>query len=420
LTLADVTFCIYDKPGIVGGTSAWIRWLIPELMRRGIDANCFCFLHTGEKGPTVTHLEKAGVRCSIYRGAHFTEDRVRWIRTEIDQHPTGIFVPNEVPAAYHAIPWLKRKRTRTVGVMHSHSPAAHAMKDIFAGRDRERSLDALVCVSKEIEASVMKSPPPFTHVHRIPCGASIPAKTTQFQADRFRIAYSGRFADEAKRIRDVARAFCEVTANVHATEAILIGDGPQRREVEEILAEHGRGLPVTVTGYVGPERVQEHLLTCQAIVLMSKYEGLPVSLMEGMACGCVPVCRDIESGIPELVKNGVTGLIIGDNREDFIAAIQSLVTNSQQWRELSTRARSLIESEYSHSICASKWEGLIRDLLQTPARNGSILSRPALLSPRPPFDSQGDRRPKAPIAQRFRNQLRKWLSNALRHPRIQQ
>ena len=228
----------------------------------------------------------------------------------------------------------------------------------------------------------------------------------------------GRFADEAKRIREVARAFCEVTARVPGTEAILIGDGPQRDDVEAIVAKQGLGLPVRIAGYVDPELVQQHLVECHAIVLLSEYEGLPVSLMEGMACGCVPVCRRTESGIPELVEHGVTGLIIGDEAPDFIDAIRNLSGDPERWERISKHARSLIEADYSHATCAAKWEELVTGLLQAPVTKRRYVLRPKLLQAKPPFDSPGDRRPRPGFRQRIRNQLRTMLDQATGRRRI--
>lgn len=400
---------------MVGGTSAWIRWLLPELNRRGIESDCLCFLHTGEKGPTVSHLERNGVRCSIYKGSHTIEDRVEWIHKEFAMHRPKVFVPNEVPAAYHAIGWLKQRGVRCVGVIHAQSAAAYAMPKLFAGPDVRRALDAVVCVSKEIERDIRKSPPPYTSVHRIPCGAPVPDFRAQFAPHRYRLIYSGRLTNEQKRITHVARALCDTVKEVPGTEAIVFGDGPQRDEVERIFSSDGRGLPVKLAGYVEPEEMQAHYAEAHSVILLSEYEGLPVSLMEAMACGCVPICRKIHSGVPELVQDGITGILVGDDPPQFVEAVRQLRQDGERWNELSRGARRLIEKNYSHTAASDLWVDLLEELLRKPSVVKLIKWPVRMLPPSPPFDYPAERRPQIHPLRRAVSTGRSVLGRLVRH-----
>jgi hypothetical protein len=81
--------------------------------------------------------------------------------------------------------------------------------------------------------------------------------------------------------------------------------------------------------------------------------------MEGMACGLVPICKKISSGIPELIDHEVNGLLVEDGKESFTLAVEELKTNPDFWTRLSARSRSTIAENFSSTHCANEWADLI-------------------------------------------------------------
>ena len=73
-------------------------------------------------------------------------------------------------------------------------------------------------------------------------------------------------------------------------EAIMFGDGPDRNNVERILASEGSGVSVSLAGNIPNSEVQQRLQQFDVITLLSDYEGRPIALLEGVVCGFVPVC----------------------------------------------------------------------------------------------------------------------------------
>ena len=192
------------------------------------------------------------------------------------------------------------------------------------------------------------------------------------------------------------------------TEAILYGDGDDKGAVESILATEAKGLPVRMGGRVNSDRIQDQLLQCDVIVLLSDYEGLPIALMEAMACGCVPVCLRIRSGIPELVEDGVTGLLVNDRGDSFVAAIRRLREEPSLWERLSRAARATIEAEYSSEFCAGQWADLLRSLHANsgPKRPIKIPRRIKLPPTHPGFAHQDPRPSPPPLYVRFYRRAR--------------
>jgi glycosyltransferase involved in cell wall biosynthesis len=357
-----VTFCIYDEPDSVGGPVTWVQRLLPSLRDHGIDARCLFLLHWGDTGPALAALRREGFDCQAVLAHERTEDRVRWILDRLRENPPDVFVPNLVVAGYFAARWAREAGIPTVGVLHADGNIYRGLQTEFVFGAEAFRVSAVVCVSRELERQVLARRPAATLVRRIPYGVPVPPTKVERTPQTLRIAFVGRLAEEQKRISDVTRALCKSVRDVPGTEAVIYGDGPDRAAVERILATEGRGLDVRLKGRIASEEVQQRLLNCDVIVLLSDYEGLPIALMEAMACGCVPVCLRIRSGIPELVRDGVTGLLVDDRGEDFVRAIRRLRDDPGLWQSLSAAARASIAASFSDTQSAAQWAGLIHHL----------------------------------------------------------
>lgn len=383
-----VTFCVYDKPDSVGGPVSWIQRLVPSLRERGIEPRCLFLLHWGDTGPALSYLQSLGIECKSVVAHDRTVDRVKWILDQLEQDPPDVFVPNLVVAGYFAARWARESGIPTVGVLHSDDDYYRAIQDEFVFGDPAYQVSAIVCVSREIERQVNLRSGSGTIVRRIPYGVPVPEQSASEPDGVFRIAYVGRLAEEQKRIGDLTRAFCRVVKEVPRTEALIFGDGPDAGNVKAILAAEGSGLPVRLVGAVASEAIQSHLQNVHAIILLSDYEGLPISLLEAMACGCVPVCLRIRSGIPELVDDGVTGLLVDDRDGALTRAIERLAQDSSLWSQLSTASRAFVAENFSNERCATDWSKLLHDVSE--GSNQSRIRLPRLLplpAPNPSLES---------------------------------
>jgi len=393
----NLTFCAYDKPDSVGGPLTWLVNLLPALREQGIESRCLFMTHWGDTGPFLEKLRSDGFDCPQAACHDHTQDRISWILSQLQQEPPDIFVPNLVVAGYFAARWVRQAGIPTVGVLHSDDPFYRGIQDEFVfGRPPFR-VSAIACVSSEIERQVRERQPQDTSVHRIPYGVAVPKEKRTRAAGKLRLAFVGRLAEEQKRISDVARALCLVTRNVAHTEAVLYGDGPDRKAVEQILAEEGRGLPVTMGGLIPSDQIQERLLECDALVLLSDYEGLPIAVLEAMACGVVPVCLRMRSGIPELVEDGVTGLMVEDREDGLIRAVVRLQNEPELWERLSQAARARVQSEYSQLKCAGRWADFFNILhMDRTAYPKFSIPKKLRLPPTKPALAAADPRPTSP------------------------
>jgi glycosyltransferase involved in cell wall biosynthesis len=127
-------------------------------------------------------------------------------------------------------------------------------------------------------------------------------------------------------------------------EALIVGDGPDRAELEAEIRRLGLEGRVELAG----ERtdVPELLAASDVFVLSSGSEGLPVSVLEGMAAE-LPVVASAVGGLDELVDDGVTGILVPPGDEGaFAQALGRLVEQPDLRRELGAAGRARAEAKF--------------------------------------------------------------------------
>ena len=144
-------------------------------------------------------------------------------------------------------------------------------------------------------------------------------------------------------------------------EAWIVGEGSARANVERIIETSEVDTQrIRLLGRVDISSVYSVLRDCHALVLLSDYEGLPVSMLEARAVGVVPVFLDMRSGIRDDIQPGFNGLIVKDRKEDFYAAVQTLQRDAVLWSKLSANARETVKQRFSEETCAASWIELLR------------------------------------------------------------
>ena len=358
-----VTFCAYDWPPFVGGCNTWLQRLLPELRSRHIESQVlFITLASESECTLLSDLRQKGFNCSVIPNPHYTEHRGRWILEKLAQDPPDIFVPNLMVPAFYIAGYLKQIGIPTIGVLHADEDYYWGISQEFVFGQPEYRLSCIVSVSRAMEKEIVRQNPRETLVERIPYGVPIPTQVASPPETQLKIAYLGRLVEIQKQISQVTRALCRAVREVPETKAVIYGDGEDRPAVEQILQSEGAGLPIELGGAIANEKVQSHLLNCHVLVLLSDFEGLPIAVLEAMACGVVPICLKIDSGIPELIEHEVTGLIVQDRGDDFVAAVRRLRENPELWQRLSQAARAKIEAEYSSKVCADRYVQLFHQL----------------------------------------------------------
>lgn len=151
--------------------------------------------------------------------------------------------------------------------------------------------------------------------------------------------------DACARLRDRGVSF----------ECRIVGDGPLRGMLQARIEAAGLGAQVLLLGACPQERVRAEQLAAQVFVLASVVtpqgdrDGIPVALMEAMACG-TPVVSTQVSGIPELVTHGIEGLLAeAADAGDLAACIAQQLADPVRGRAMAEAARRKIEAQFDLS-----------------------------------------------------------------------
>jgi colanic acid/amylovoran biosynthesis glycosyltransferase len=301
----------------------------------------------------------------------------------LEESQPDVYVPNCIVPAYFAAGYARRSGIPTVGVLHSDDSFHWGLVDEFIKGRPEFRVSAVVPVSSFLESEVSSTAAALgVTVCRIGCGVPIPAKLAESPTSVFRLVYIGRLIEEQKRVSDVAAALCAAAQLIPNLEAWIVGEGLARTAVEDIIRKKGNGC-VRLLGRVDNANIYDVLGQCHGLVLLSDYEGLPVSMLEGMAAGVVPICLDVRSGIREALEHGVNGLIVKDRAADFFSTVKALQGDSTKWRKLSLAARETIRQRYSIEECARQWVSLLRRLSNTRSA-GTSFNAPKVMRLPPP------------------------------------
>jgi glycosyltransferase involved in cell wall biosynthesis len=153
-----------------------------------------------------------------------------------------------------------------------------------------------------------------------------------------------------------------VLQSIPEARFLIVGDGPLRQALEKMAEELGIGEAVIFTGFV--EDVAGIYASADAAVLSSWSEGLPQSMLQAMAAG-VPVVATGVGGIPEVITDGLNGILVkaGDDRA-MAAGMVRVLREKNFARDMATKARKTVREEHSLDRMLLKTERTYEEFLQ--------------------------------------------------------
>ncbi|TET11793.1 glycosyltransferase, partial [Candidatus Aerophobetes bacterium] len=129
------------------------------------------------------------------------------------------------------------------------------------------------------------------------------------------------------------------------------------------LEEMAAGLRVKFIGMVSPEKVYDFLEQAKILILPSLYEGLPNVIVEAMSVG-VPVIATRVGGVPDVIKDGETGLLVEPGRvEELAISIKKLIEDDNLRRKMSKNCLEEAK-KYSWDHVVERFEDLIERIVK--------------------------------------------------------
>jgi glycosyltransferase involved in cell wall biosynthesis len=212
-----------------------------------------------------------------------------------------------------------------------------------------------------------------------------------FDRSRVRVLHNGVDAAALNRAAEPRRVAEELGLTPGAPVVAMIGEIGPRKDQETFLRALARLDDPAVTALIagaGPEAetarlralavelglddrvrwlgfrrdVSSLLALSDLLVLPTREEGFPNTLLEAMALG-VPVVATPVDGIPELIDDGVHGLLLPPGDADaFARAIRALLDDPARRRELATAAARRVREAFDADVIMARFEGMLREL----------------------------------------------------------
>lgn len=171
--------------------------------------------------------------------------------------------------------------------------------------------------------------------------------------------FVGRLDESDKRASRVLKIWSNIEKRGTTWELKIIGDGPNRERLLK-LADTLKLKQCKFEGYqANPLQFQEN---AKITLLTSNFEGVPLSILESIQVGTVPVCYNCSAGIELLIDNNINGILISCfDEEKFSNELYRLMNNEAELTKLSRNA-IMKSAEFSSDKIGSKWINLFNDL----------------------------------------------------------
>jgi len=144
---------------------------------------------------------------------------------------------------------------------------------------------------------------------------------------------------------------------------IVLGEGPEGKKIEEQIKELKLEKNILLLGQ--KENISEYLNASDVFVMPSLWEGLPIALLEAMACG-LPVVATRVGGVPEVVEDGKSSFLVELKNPRGLAEkiIKTLEMSEEERKKMGERGRKIVEKKFSIEQMVKEYENLYQELLE--------------------------------------------------------
>jgi glycosyltransferase involved in cell wall biosynthesis len=218
-----------------------------------------------------------------------------------------------------------------------------------------RSGGHIVCVtSSDFSLAGRLRLAPESRIHLVPNGIGSEMVDHLGTNESFTILMVARFASP-KRHDIILNALRLLPRRVRV---VFVGDGPR------LAAARKRSTSISDrTVFEGSDDPIHWLQRSNALVLASDYEGLPMSILEGMRAGLPVVANDLP-GIRDAITDGVEGLLVEKSPIGFATALRALTSNTSMARQFGSAAQRRWSSDFRSDVMTDRYLGIYAEALR--------------------------------------------------------
>jgi colanic acid/amylovoran biosynthesis glycosyltransferase len=352
-----------------GGAATFLLYLTDGLQQLGITSAVFSF---ADGNAFATEFSATGVPVHTVDATKMIfEDRVTALYQKIAEFKPTVVVANLGREAFEMLQYMPGGTTRVCII---HDPVNQAAPPIY-----REYLDGVVCVNPtwvEVTNRLTPGIPCKFLAHGIPQPPPGLARGPSLSAP-LSLTYFGRLT-EVKG----AKVFPEIVTQLHARKIpfrwTIYGRGPEESYLREHLAAEIQKGQVTLAPFIPRHELYPTIRKHDVFIFASDIEGGPLTLLEAMAVGLVPICNDT----PCLTQQVVTpnnGFIIARNAKQYADKFSILHQDRGCLEQMSAEARKTITESYSLKAMAERYVNFFKTVSPAP----TSLVWPARIAPKP-------------------------------------
>jgi glycosyltransferase involved in cell wall biosynthesis len=226
----------------------------------------------------------------------------------------------------------------------------------------------VVAVSKAVMCYAEELGVPSSRLSMIPNAVDLEEFSTERETSSgnvIRVGFVGRLLSN-KGPQYLVEAAGKAVRECPKLEFLLVGNGPMRKQLDQQITRLGLNNRFHFLGAV--PNVSEFMKRCDIFVRPSLTEGMPLTVLEAMACG-VPTIASRVGGTPELIVDGENGFLIEPrNTDELCDRLLRLGLDEGLRRMMGLRSRAYVEKHNSWAIVAMEISPIYQKLLNTTSR----------------------------------------------------
>jgi glycogen(starch) synthase len=339
-----------------------VRQLAPELLSQGHEV-AIVTSHGRESSSGLERIDDVSVRRVDAHDVVETRDAAGILRVELEilrfarqfePHLVHSHDAGPVLWMYHRV--ARRDRRPLVVTLHNVMTRKFAsVLPVLARMLREA--DWVTGVSQAVVDDVLNYEPSVASRMSVITNGIVPPvlDMSPVPVGPPRLLCVGRL-DEQKGFDLAIAALARLRERHPSVRLAIAGDGPERTRLIAIACKFGVDDSVDFLGTVDRERVATLLRECTAVVMPSRFEGLPLVALEAAWAGRPIVAAD-SPGLSDAVVPGETALTVpAEDPEGLARAIAALLVDPDRAGVLGRKARAMAEDRYSLDRCVKEYE----------------------------------------------------------------
>ena len=297
-------------------------------------------------------MAPAGVKGRLYNLIYFLEAGV--LADELARRGVQ-HLHNHIPESSGTVAMLTSALSGVPFSFTIHGPGEFFLAHHWRIGDKAAWARFAVCISEFCRSQLMcfADPAHWDRFHIVHCGVDPARYRAAARSDGQRLLFVGRLAG-VKGVPLLLQAVAGLRDRYPALRLTLIGDGPERVMLQAQAATLGIDDIVSFAGYRNQDEVAQALGETDVFVLPSFAEGVPVVLMEAMAAR-VPVVTTRIAGVPELVEDGVSGLLVPPGDVQALTdALEALLNDPARRLAMGAAGRARVVADYDAASEAAR------------------------------------------------------------------